>query len=264
MAEREILEAVMKTRVISGVIIAIATILTVYFQGFFFNAVITLMALQSCRETIMIRHSDNFSYPLCALMFIAVFGIIFIPSLQHIILILFAVILAGLAVFDEKVSFDDVSLMFFMTFFVGYGLHYFVTFENIDKYFFGLVLIITHLTDTFAYFTGMLFGKHKLNERISPKKTIEGAVGGWLLGGLCGLIWCVIFNFFGMGLICAVACVILPIVSQIGDLIFSMIKRHYGIKDFSNLIPGHGGILDRYDSIITTALVLGAIFIILT
>lgn len=123
-----------------------------------------------------------------------------------------------------------------------------------------LVILISFGSDTFAYFSGTLFGKHKLAPILSPKKTIEGAIGG-VVGSI---LICVFFGFFlemqgylnlpkaayfSLGLLGFLGSVF----SQIGDLVGSAIKREAGIKDFSNLIPGHGGILDRLDSILFVA-----------
>ena len=112
-----------------------------------------------------------------------------------------------------------------------------------------LVLLISFGTDVFAYFTGFFIGKRKLCEDISPKKTIEGAIGGILgslvLASLFGIIAYPQhrYEFMLLGVLGSV-------VAQAGDLIASMLKRNMGIKDFGNLIPGHGGILDRFDSVI--------------
>ena len=111
------------------------------------------------------------------------------------------------------------------------------------------------MTDSFAYFTGSFIGKHKLCEKISPKKTWEGAIGGSVVGTIISTFFYLfvinssanLFLVFGITLL-------LTIIGQIGDLFFSSIKRHYKIKDFSNLIPGHGGVLDRFDSIIFVVL----------
>ena len=125
------------------------------------------------------------------------------------------------------------------------------------EFYLYFIFIGAWITDTFAYFTGMLFGKHKLIPAVSPKKTIEGSIGG--------TIFCMIF-FIGYGVlvnhlsgasislwIVAAAGLVAAIVSQIGDLSMSVIKRTHGIKDYGNLIPGHGGILDRFDSMIFVA-----------
>ncbi len=108
----------------------------------------------------------------------------------------------------------------------------------------------TYLTDTGAYFCGRFFGRHKLNERISPKKTIEGSVGGWFAGAAVSFV----FGYFYVPelpfLFLCLTSVLMPLAGQLGDLAFSAIKRHDGIKDFGNIFPGHGGVLDRIDSLI--------------
>ncbi|WP_291965685.1 phosphatidate cytidylyltransferase [Caloramator sp.] len=114
-----------------------------------------------------------------------------------------------------------------------------------------MVFLIAWCCDTFAYFTGMFFGKRKLCPEVSPKKTVEGSIGG-ILGSIVGLVIWKIFN--GNIEITYIQLIILGIigavVSQIGDLSASLIKRHVGIKDYGNIMPGHGGILDRFDSIL--------------
>ena len=121
-----------------------------------------------------------------------------------------------------------------------------------------LPLLAAWGADTCALFSGMLFGKHKLAPVVSPKKTVEGAVGGVVGSALLG---CIYAYFFGAKMdevsnpmvACAVACAIAAVISQIGDLAASAIKRNHNVKDYGNLIPGHGGVLDRFDSMIFTA-----------
>jgi len=133
----------------------------------------------------------------------------------------------------------------------------------IGKWLFYVIFITTWVSDTCAFIVGVLFGKHKLCPKISPKKTIEGAVGG--------IVFCVIF-FIAYGLILrktGVAdvnlFVIIPVavfasvISAIGDLLMSHLKREHGIKDFGNIFPGHGGILDRFDSAIAVSIVIAFI-----
>ena len=115
-----------------------------------------------------------------------------------------------------------------------------------------LIILSAFGTDIMAYFTGVLIGKHKLCPKISPKKTIEGSIGG-ILGSvlLCGLFG---YFFFDRILIhCIIIGVLGGVISQFGDLTASIFKRKMGIKDYGNLIPGHGGILDRFDSVLFTA-----------
>lgn len=115
-----------------------------------------------------------------------------------------------------------------------------------------LIFISAFGTDSMAYFTGYLFGKHKLCPSISPKKTIEGSIGG--IAG--SVILCGVFAYFVIPFLflhCIVIGIIGGIVSQFGDLTASLFKRKMGIKDYGNLIPGHGGVLDRIDSLLFTA-----------
>ena len=113
------------------------------------------------------------------------------------------------------------------------------------------VFMIPILTDTFAYFTGMLIGRHKLLEAVSPKKTWEGFIGGSLIATFTSTVfYLTVINTTAPIYIVVLFTLILSIIGQLGDLFFSSIKRHFGVKDFSNLIPGHGGILDRFDSVI--------------
>ncbi|MBE6665252.1 MAG: hypothetical protein E7603_03390 [Ruminococcaceae bacterium] len=124
-------------------------------------------------------------------------------------------------------------------------------------YLYGLVFIGAWMTDTGAYFVGVLFGKHKLIPKVSPKKTIEGAFGG-ILGCIAGFILYgfimqsideVKVNYVSIVILAAV----ISVVSQFGDLVASYIKREREIKDFGFIFPGHGGVLDRFDSIIAVA-----------
>ena len=115
-------------------------------------------------------------------------------------------------------------------------------------------LAISFGSDTFALFAGMLFGRHKLAPRVSPKKTVEGAVGG-LLGGVVGMTlmmfvgaWVLQEAFLGPREVLLFG-ILGSAVSQVGDLSFSVVKREFGVKDYGRLLPGHGGILDRFDSV---------------
>jgi phosphatidate cytidylyltransferase len=127
----------------------------------------------------------------------------------------------------------------------------------------GLVLIplvAAFCSDSLALFVGMAFGKHKLAPLVSPKKTVEGAVGG-LIGGMVGMVLFRIIYYLCTVVTLNVAwCVLLGLVGaamgQLGDLVFSAVKREYGIKDYGRLLPGHGGVLDRFDSVIFAAPVL--------
>lgn len=117
--------------------------------------------------------------------------------------------------------------------------------------------IAAWMTDTGAYFCGVFLGKHKLAPRISPKKTVEGAIGGVIVCILSFLLYGVVMaHFFDIGvsyLMLGLSGLVLSPIAEIGDLSLSLIKREYNIKDYGVIFPGHGGILDRFDSVLFTA-----------
>jgi phosphatidate cytidylyltransferase len=127
------------------------------------------------------------------------------------------------------------------------------------------VIIGAFGADIGAYFIGVLFGKHKINPRISPNKTWEGLIGGFVFSFILSFTFAYVLSLFNYPLLLGVLdkshwywilliSLIMPIVSVLGDFIFSSIKRYYNIKDFSNILPGHGGVLDRIDSLLVTSL----------
>lgn len=123
----------------------------------------------------------------------------------------------------------------------------------------ALVLSVSWATDTFAYFSGMLFGKRKLCPNISPKKTVAGAVGGTLFGTAAGVL---VFWLADKNPLLGLIALLLSVISQFGDLAASVIKRRFGVKDYGKIFPGHGGVLDRFDSIIPVS-VMTAVFLII-
>lgn len=123
--------------------------------------------------------------------------------------------------------------------------------DNIGIYVLIYILLISWGTDTFAYFTGMAFGKKKLCPSISPKKTVAGAIGGTICGGLLG---CLLIYFLDGHHAFMYFAIPLSVLSQLGDLAASVIKRKFGVKDYGKLFPGHGGMLDRFDSVIAVAI----------
>lgn len=162
--------------------------------------------------------------------------------------------------FNNKYNIFDISITIFGIFYIVFLFSFVILIRNMSNgfYYVWLIFIGAFATDTFAYFTGYLLGKHKLMPEISPKKTVEGSVGGIIgcaLTMACYALYLGYINldslismhhFVFLGLMCG-------IISQIGDWAASAIKRHVKIKDYGNIMPGHGGVLDRFDSILFTA-----------
>lgn len=180
-------------------------------------------------------------------------SIVFLPLLLFITLLLlfFDIIKNDKSIIDIAITILGlvyIPFMFSNILFLQNGAY--------GKVLIWLPFLTAWLSDTFAYFAGICFGKNKLCPKISPKKTIEGSLGGILGSTIFSLIAGIIFNSLGLPIHLfhyAIVGVLCGITGQIGDLFASSIKRFCKIKDFSNILPGHGGILDRFDSILFTA-----------
>lgn len=189
------------------------------------------------------------------------FSSVTIPVIPFVVL---AFLLFSGSVFSEKINIQDVTMVLGMSTFLMVGGQSLSLVRDMGGAFLVFVLLTCFITDAGAYFTGYICSKnfktHKLNERISPKKTIEGSIGGMVLGTLIPFLVTLIpllsmenDAVFGISLkwwMILILSFIMTITAQIGDLTFSAIKRHYDVKDYSQLFPGHGGVLDRFDSIL--------------
>lgn len=158
-----------------------------------------------------------------------------------------------------KISVADATLSFSLIFFVTVSLSSLILLRDGEngKYIYLLAFFAAWISDTGAYFSGYLFGKHKLIPEVSPKKTVEGAIGGFIICIACfilyGFVIGKVFDLTPNYIALAVSGALMSVVSMIGDLIFSLVKRHYNVKDYGWILPGHGGVLDRFDSVIATS-----------
>lgn len=150
------------------------------------------------------------------------------------------------------------SIVYLMTY-IGIGFYSFVQLRETSLTFLVLMLLIIWTTDSGAYLVGRKIGKRKLAPSVSPNKTVEGAVGGTVVAGIVSAVYLAFFPLYASYILTLPFMIGLSVIGQLGDLIESKLKREYKIKDSSNLLPGHGGILDRFDSML---LVLNVIFII--
>ena len=152
---------------------------------------------------------------------------------------------------------EDIAVNFLGLIYIGWTLAHLIAFDGLDN---GRLLVLYLFvaiwsSDSGAYFVGRFLGRHKLCPRVSPKKTIEGSIGGILVTSVILSLLNADFSMLSP-VVTVVIAVVISIIGQIGDLIESLIKRYYGIKDSGKLIPGHGGILDRFDSIMLAAPVM--------
>lgn len=193
---------------------------------------------------------------------IAYYALIRLDLNEYLIIffITYLLVLMGIYVFTfPKFKADDIMVCFFGIFYVVLMLSYIyqVRMMKDGAYIVWLIFLCSWGCDTCAYLVGVMFGKHKMAPVLSPKKSIEGGIGGVVGAALLGFIYASIFKdkiaLDNINVIFPIVCAVGGIISQIGDLTASGIKRNHDIKDYSKLIPGHGGILDRFDSVIITA-----------
>lgn len=183
--------------------------------------------------------------------YIGLKNILSLPIEYTYVVLFILFIVCIVAMLRLKNNIIDVSVTLVGLVYVGMFLDFIVlTINNFDlgNIYVWLIFIIAFATDTFAYFSGYLFGKHKLIPKVSPKKTVEGAVGGILGSIICCVVYGYIFKLSVMHMVLIGG--VGSVIAQMGDLFASSVKRYVGIKDYGKLIPGHGGILDRFDSVI--------------
>lgn len=160
---------------------------------------------------------------------------------------------------DLEFTTYEIGSIVLMLSYIGIGFYSFVALRNYSLPHLGLILLVIWSTDSGAYLIGRKIGKRKLSPSISPNKTIEGSVGGTVLSALISGVFLIYYPLFESYLLSLMFMIFLSVMGQAGDLIESKIKREFNTKDSGHLLPGHGGILDRFDS---TLLVLNILFII--
>jgi len=259
----------MKQRVTTaGIIIAVALPILIYGGMPFvilgvFLVVIATQEMIKMRETVAQTPIEVKIFTMIATLSVVFYSFDFatlsftdntLASLELMALYLF--VLLFFVVVRKSFTSLDAGYYLFTIVYIGLTFHalLFIRILGLDLFLF-LILIVA-LTDTFAYLIGRKFGKRKLAPIISPKKTVEGAVGGTLVGVLTGVIYGLAVNLSPNLLWIAFMSFIVAVLGQIGDLVASSLKREYKLKDYGNLFPGHGGVLDRLDSQLFAALAL--------
>lgn len=268
----------MKTRVITSVFItAVMIAVLVLSNTLVYPITLSALALIAVYEVLKVHGIEKNlvfaipSYAVAALMpmltFVmrAVMGraesdVIVLLALAVFVLMIY---MFAVAVFRKgAVSFATLSSAFVMVFYIIASFSALCILRLISKDIIGflcvgMVIIGAWISDVFAYFTGVLIGKHKLIPEVSPKKTVEGSVGAivftTLFMMLYGFIVSLVTELTPNYLVLALGAPVLSVVGQIGDLFASLVKRERGVKDYGTLLPGHGGIMDRFDSLLAVA-----------
>lgn len=266
----------MKTRIISAAVlvpllIILVMVLPQIFAAVIFGVLLAIGVYELLYRTGLVRHIRMVAYSAVAAFAISIWSYYgAIHGFLMIGLVVFTILLFSEMMIDHiKVQVEMVSMCLLAGFLVPYLLSALIRIlvSNNGRFFIVIPFTIAFLSDAGAYFVGLRFGKHKLAPVVSPNKTIEGMLGGILFAMIGTFLYALILRF-GMKFRVNFAMSILygfvgSIVGVFGDLCFSIIKRQTGIKDYGNLIPGHGGFLDRFDSLMMVAPLVEALLQIL-
>jgi phosphatidate cytidylyltransferase len=251
----------MKQRIITAIIAGVFFLSIVIIGGIPNMVLAVVLATIGIYELLKMKNISIISFPgvLSLLLlwsfllpdnyFIVIFNELNISKVE-LALLSILLFLTYTVVTKNKFNFDDIGFIILTSLYIGIGFFYFIeTREKGLEYIFYALLVIWS-TDSGAYFIGKAYGKRKLWPEISPNKTVEGSIGGIL----SALVVAVLFHtFVGMQeslLTIIFITVLLSVFGQIGDLVESALKRHYSVKDSGHILPGHGGILDRFDSLL--------------
>ena len=259
----------MLTRCISGAVLAVIALVTILSGGYVLAATLLAISCIAYHELAKVCkiHGEKGINALEIISYIAIvfLYILTVATSDDMYILLWAILLflaiLGVYVFAfPKFHANQIMAAYFCVLYAPlmFSFIYRIRMTEYGIYLVWMVFVASWISDTFAYFTGMLLGKHKLAPVLSPKKSIEGSIGGIAGSALAGALFGYLFSTqvgqeVNLIVVCAVLGALGSVISQIGDLAASGIKRNYEIKDYGNLIPGHGGIMDRFDSVIVTA-----------
>lgn len=252
----------MKQRTITAIVGALIFIPIVMLGGWPFKVFVYLIASIALLELVRMKKIARYSVAaglglllMWALMFpYGVFeGTIASGDLitkSEITLLAVLVLLSYTVLVKNRFTFDDAGFLLLSAIYIGMGFNYLMETRVAGVEYIFFALFIVWATDTGAYLFGRTLGKHKLWPQISPKKTIEGSVGGVLLACIVAFIFQMVHPLEHSLIVILLVTVLVSIAGQIGDLVESAFKRHYAVKDSGKILPGHGGVLDRFDSLI--------------
>ena len=254
----------MKTKILTALLLIAIIFYPVVFGGPTLRILLGVITLMAAYEISALKNQKG-DWILTIIFTVVVVVFTFVPANLYAVALGFFIIFLFLVVFVlPNFSIDHAAFSLLIVVIISLAWQAVMRIYSNGMNFRGAILILlaTFLTDTGAYFFGMFFGKHKMAPTISPNKTWEGAIGGYLVGALGSFLFgFLMLKEYPMSFLAFASCV-LPFVAEIGDLAFSSIKRRFGIKDFGSFLPGHGGILDRIDSLLFTLMIMNALLMI--
>ncbi|WP_461224295.1 phosphatidate cytidylyltransferase [Lacticaseibacillus suihuaensis] len=250
----------MRQRIITAVV-ALAIFIPILYQGgWWLEIAASALAVVGMSEIFIMRKRIIMSFDFL----LAGLGVLLVTLPDHLfawlpqnitrldlIYVIVVLLLLHTVASKNKTTYDDAGIATISLFYIGTGFHNLITVRNdagLDTLMFALLVV--WLTDSGAYFCGRAFGKHKLWPAISPNKTWEGSIGGNVVALIFAAIYLQFFpQFYPFWPMMGIA-LFLSVIGSLGDLVESALKRYYGVKDSGKILPGHGGILDRFDSLL--------------
>ncbi|HBD06362.1 MAG TPA: hypothetical protein DCY93_03015 [Firmicutes bacterium] len=302
----------MLSRVITGCVLAVIGLPLMILGDWYSLAVILVLSLFAIYEMVSAAGKKRYSIPLIIVVYLFVLSFAYWQffkdrniwneivenhhftltniSLSTIGITVLFLLLFLVSIVDKNFMLSDVCYLFSLSVFLGIGIYstYFLRFFPEQNIYYGqkdlascllffYVMVGAFMSDIGAYFVGVLFGKHPMNPRISPKKSWEGFFGGLVFSIATSMGFAAICEALGKPILPGILdfkglhwlwllliSFIMPITANIGDFLFSSIKRSYAIKDFGTILPGHGGVLDRCDSLLVTNLVVSILVLLIS
>ncbi len=264
------------TRLASGIVLVAIAVISILLGGDVWFGVVLFISLVGLYELYRVFHLERDLLGMLGYVFaVLYYGLLHAGWKEFVteLLIGFLICLLACYVFAyPKYRTEQIMTALFGMVYVVFMLSYLYQIRRLEDgaYLTGLVFFCAWGCDTCAYVFGMLFGRHKMAPILSPKKSVEGGIGGVAGAAALGAVYGAVGAHFGLlepegntALIFAVCCGAGAVISQIGDLAASAVKRNHDIKDYGHLIPGHGGVLDRFDSVIITAPIIYTLALLL-
>ena len=247
--------------VLAPVLLVVVLVLPKFVTALVAGAFSSIAVFELLGSTKLVRNGRMLLYTTVAAFFVALWSYFDCPGVLGVLGVvgLYALLFSEIMLSDMKIPFSRLAMCMMAGLLIPYLLNSIVRILNMDegRYYIMIPFVVAFMDDIGAYFVGSFFGKHKLCPNISPKKTVEGLFGGLISAVVGMLIYCLIlqlgFRFQVNYLLAIVYGLAGALAGVFGDLTFSVVKRQTGIKDYGNIFPGHGGILDRFDSVVVVA-----------